>query len=51
MFKEYVGLTVDMFRSGSNNCEVDSKKFFRGEYCMQRELYEHFQLSGHTGFL
>ena len=27
------------------------EEFDRGEDCMQRHLYIHFQLPGHTGFL
>ena len=27
------------------------RKFERGEQCMQRHLYEHFNLPGHSGFL
>ena len=45
--KQYIGQTVDIFRSRWNN----SSNFDRGEYCMQRHLYKHFQLLGHTGFL
>ena len=49
--KQYVGQTVDMFRSRWNNYKDNSRKFDRGEDCMQKYLYEHFQLPGHTGFL
>ena len=55
--KQYVGQTVDMFRSRWNNYKDNSRKFDRGLYaktvfedCTQRYLYEHFQLPGHTGF-
>ena len=34
-----------------NNRKDHSRKFDRGEGCMQRHFYEHFQLPGHTGFL
>ena len=51
MFKAYVGQTVDMFRSRWNNYKDNSRKFDRGEDCMQRHLYEYFQLPGHAGFL
>ena len=51
MFKAYVGQAVDMFRSRWNNYKDDSRKFDRGEDCMQKYLYEHFHLPGHTGFL
>ena len=49
--RQYVGQTVDMFRSLWNNYNDDFRKFDRGEDCMQRHLYEHFQLPGHTRFL
>ena len=39
-----------MFRSRCNNCKVNSRKFDRGEDCIQRHFDEHFQLPGHTGF-
>ena len=48
--KQYVGQTVDMFRSQWNNYKDNSRKFYRGEDCMQRHLYEHFQLAGHTDY-
>ena len=48
--KQYVGQTVDIFRSRWNNYKDNSRKFDRGEGCMQRHLYEYFQLPGHTGF-
>ena len=40
-----------MFRSRWNNYKDNSRKFDRGEDCMQRQLYKHFQLPGHTGLL
>ena len=49
--KQYVGQTVDMFTSQWNNYKENSRKFDRGEICIQRHLYEHFQLPGHAGFL
>ena len=49
--KQYVGHTVGMFRSRWNYYRENSREFDRGEDCMQRHLYEHFQLPGHTGFL
>ena len=39
-----------MFRLRWSNYKYNSRKFDRGEDCMQRPLYEHFQLPGHTGF-
>ena len=49
--KQYVGQTVDIFRSRWNNYKDNSKKFHRGEDFVKRHLYEHFQLPGHSGFL
>ena len=49
--KQYVGQIVDIFRSRWNNYEDNSRKFDRGEECMQRHHYKHFQLRGHTTFL
>ena len=50
-FKQYVGQTVDEFRHRWNNYKDNARKFGRGEHCIQRYLYEHFNLPGHTGFL
>ena len=49
--KQYVGQRADIFRLGGNNYKDNSTKFDRGEDCIQRRFYEHFQLPGHTGFL
>ena len=49
--KQYIGQTVDMFRSRWNNFKDSSRKFDRGEDCLQRHRHEHFQVPGHTGFL
>ena len=49
--KQYVGQTVDEFRHRLNNYKDNARKFERGEQCMQRHLYEHFNLPGHSGFL
>ena len=40
-----------MFRSQKINYKDYSRKFDRGEDCMQRHLYEHFHLLGHSVFL
>ena len=48
--KQYVGQTVDLFRPRWKNYKDNSRKFDRGEECMQRHLQEYFQLPGHTGF-
>ena len=34
-----------------NNHKDHYRKFDRGEGCVQRHFYEHFQLPGRTGFL
>ena len=39
-----------MFRSPWNKYEDNSRKFDRGDDCMQRHLYKHFQLPCHTIF-
>ena len=44
--KQYVEQTVDMFRSRWKNYKDNSRKIGRGEDCMQRHPYEHFQLPG-----
>ena len=40
-----------MFISRWNNYKDNYRKFGTGEDCVQRHLYKHFQLPGHTGFL
>ena len=50
MFKTVCSTNVDMLRSRLDNYKDNSRKFDRGEDCIQRHLYEHFQLPGHTGF-
>ena len=47
---QYVGQTVDEFRHRWNNYKDNARKFEREERCMQRHLYEHFNLLGHSGF-
>ena len=49
--KQNVGQTVDNFRSRWNNYKDNARKHERGQHCMQKHLYEHFDLPGHTGFL
>ena len=49
--KQYVGQAVDEFRHKWNNYKENARKFERGEQCMQRHLYEHFNLPDHSGFL
>ena len=45
--KHYVG---DKFRNRRNTYKDNARKFDGGEHCMQRHLYEHFTLPGHSGF-
>ena len=49
--KQYVGQTLDMFRPRWDYYKDNSRKFNRGEDCMQRHLYKCLQLPGHTVFL
>ena len=49
--KQYVGQTADIFRNRWNNYKDNARMFDRGEHCMQRHLYEHCTLPGHSGFL
>ena len=49
-FKQYKGQTVDTF-SRWNNYKDNARKYERSQYCMQKHLYEHFDLPGHTNLL
>ena len=49
--KQYVGQTVDIFRSRWNNYKSNDKKYLVGDPCMQEHIFEHFNSEGHTGFL
>ena len=49
--KQYVGQTVEIFRNRWNNYKENARKFDRGEHFVQKHLYEHFTLPGHSGFL
>ena len=49
--KQYVGQTVDIFRSRWNDYKSNDKKYFISEPCMQEQIFEHFNSVGHTGFL
>ena len=49
--KPYVGQTVDIFRNRWNNYKDNARKFDRGQHSMQRHLYEHLTLPGHSSFL
>ena len=46
-----VGSTTDRFRLRWNNNKDNDRKAQRGEEHMQPELFEHFYLKGHNGFL
>ena len=47
--KQYVGQKVDEFGHKWNN-KGNARKFERRKYRIQRHLYEHFNLSVHSGF-
>ena len=49
--KQYVGQTVDIFRSRWNNYKSNDRKYLVGEPCVQEHIFEHFNSEGHTGFL
>ena len=48
--KQYTGPTTDHFCSRWNNYKSKSSSFDRGEQCMQKHLYKHFQNERHSGF-
>ena len=48
---QYVGQTIDQFRSRWNNYKSDSRKYGQGATCMQQHLFNHFCTSGHCSFL
>ena len=50
-FKQYVGQTVDAFKSLWNNHKDNARNYERGQHCIQKHLYELFDLSGHTNFI
>ena len=49
--EQYVGKTVDIFRSRCNNYESNDRKYLVDDPCMQEHIFEHFNSEGHTGFL
>ena len=50
-FKQYVGQTVDAFKSPWNNHKGNARNYERGQHCLQKHLHEHFDLSSHTNFM
>ena len=48
--KQYVGQTVDAFRSGWNNYKSNCRIHQRGVTCMQQHLFDHFCDCNHQGF-
>ena len=48
---QYVGQTTNKFRMRWNNYKSESKKLEKGQNCMQQHFHEHFNSTGHTGFL
>ena len=49
--KQYVGQTVDIFRSRWNISKSNDRKYLVGNLLMQEHIFEHFNGEGHTGFL
>ena len=49
--KRYTGQAVDEFRHRLNKYKDNARNFERREHCMQRHLYEPFNLPGHSEFL
>ena len=49
--KQYIRQTVDTLRSCWNNYKDNARKYERGQHCMQKHLYKHFDLPGHSNFL
>ena len=41
----------DEFRHRWNNYKANEREFERGEHCMERNMYEHFNLLGHSGLM
>ena len=50
-FKQFLRPAADEFRHRWKNYKDNRRKFEKRKYCMQRHFYEHFNLSGHSGFL
>ena len=48
---QYVGKTIDQFRSRWINYKSDSRKYGQGATCMQQHLFNYFCTSDHCGFL
>ena len=48
---EYVGQTVDMFRSRWNIYKSNDRKYLVGEPGIQEHIFEHFNSEGNTGSL
>ena len=49
--KQYTDQTTDNFRCRWNNYKSKSESFKRGEKCIQKHLYKHFENKGYTEFL
>ena len=48
---QYVGPNVDQFCSRWNNYKSNSRKYSRGDSCMQQHPFNHFCTSGNAVFL
>ena len=49
--KQYIGQTVDIFRSRWNNYKSNGRKYLVGDPCIQEHIFEHFKSEVHRGFL
>ena len=49
--KQYVEETTDTFCKRWSNYKNNARKFLKGESYMQQHFFEHFQSTGHTGFV
>ena len=49
--KQYVGQTVDIFRSRWYNYKSNDRKYLIGDPCMQEHILGHFNSEGHIRFL
>ena len=48
---QYVGQTIDQFRSRWNNYKRDSRKHGQRATCMQQHFFNHFCIPDHCRFL
>ena len=48
---QYVSSTTDCFTFRQNNYKCNSRKYARGETCLQEHLFKHFNGEEHNGIL